>query len=159
MKPPLSVDVFNTLHELQHLFRLHMRKSMEAAHQELTFNEMRVLMRTGRQPGITQRELVEHSHADKAQMARILAQLQDRGWLTRSASESDKRVRCLQLSAQGLQLFEKLRGLQEQVATELLQDFPPPMQAQLLTLLQQARSSAAAKAGLLAAQPGSVKSA
>jgi len=154
MTAPLSVEVFDTLHELQHFFRARMRKSMEAVRPELTFNEMRVLMRAGRQPGITQRDLVEHSHADKAQMARILAHLQDRGWLTRSASESDKRVRCLHLSAQGQRLFAQLRGLQEQVATELLQDCPPPVQAQLLALLQQARGSAAASSGTLATPPG-----
>ena len=154
MSPSSPVDVFDTLHELQHLFRARMRKSIEAVHPELTFNEMRILMHAGRQPGITQRDLVEHSHADKAQMARILAHLQDRGWLTRSASESDKRVRCLHLSAQGRQLFTRLRSLQEQVAAELLQDCPPPLQAQLLALLKQARSSAAANAGIPAVHSG-----
>lgn len=154
MNPPLPVHVFDTLHELQHLFRARMRKSMEAVHPEMTFNEMRILMRTGRQPGITQRDLVEHSHADKAQMARILAHLQDQGWLTRSASDSDKRVRCLHLSAQGRQLFTRLRSVQEQVATELLQGCPPTMQAQLLALLQQAQSSATANASMPAAHPG-----
>lgn len=154
MSPSSPVDVFDTLHELQHIFRARMRKSIEAVHPELTFNEMRILMHAGRQPGITQRDLVEHSHADKAQMARILAHLQDRGWLTRSASESDKRVRCLHLSAQGRQLFTRLRSLQEQVAAELLQDCPPPLQAQLLALLKQARSSAVANAGIPAVHSG-----
>jgi len=147
MNPPLSVDVFDTLHELLHLFRARMRKAMEAVHPELTFNEMRILMRTGRQPGITQRDLVEHSRADRAHMTRMLAQLQERGWLTRSTSGNDKRVRCLQLSEQGLQLFTLLRRLQEQVAAELLQDCPQSMQAQLLALLQQAQASARARAG------------
>lgn len=51
-------------------------------------------------------------------MARTLAQLQDKGWLERSASEADKRVRCLQLSARGQQLFDQLRHRREQIATE-----------------------------------------
>ena len=157
MNSPLSVDVFDNLHELLHLFRAHMRKSMEAVHPELTFNEMRILMRTGRQPGITQKDLVEHSHTDKAQMARMLAHLQDKGWLKRSASASDKRVRCLELSEQGQQLFAHLRDLQEQVATELLQDCPPPLQAQLLDLLKQAKSSASAHIGMAAAHSGPMK--
>ena len=95
-----------------------------------------------RHPGLTQKELVEHSHTDKAQMARTLAQLQDKGWLERSASASDKRVRCLQLSAQGQALYARLRRLREALAAELLQDCPPPLQAQLLALLEQARGSA-----------------
>lgn len=141
MNTSVSVEVFDCLHELLHLFRARMRESLEATHPELSFNEMRILMRTGRQPGITQKELVEHSHADKAQMARTLAHLQDEGWLERSASESDRRVRCLQLSVRGQKLFLRLRDLQEQVASGLLQDCSPAARKQLLSLLQQVRKS------------------
>lgn len=95
-------------------------------------------MHTGRNPGITQKDLIDHSHADKAQMARMLAHLEDRGWLERIASESDKRVRCLHLSGQGRQLFAQLRDLQHQVASELLKDCPQAVQKQMLALLQQA---------------------
>lgn len=137
-----SIDVFETLHDLLHLFRARMRKSMESVHPELTFNEVRVLVHTGRQPGITQKDMVEHSHADKAQMARTLALLQEKGWLLRTASATDKRMRCLHLSAQGQELYVRLRGLREALAAELLQDCPAELQAQLLGLLQQARDSA-----------------
>ncbi|MDL5036604.1 MarR family winged helix-turn-helix transcriptional regulator [Comamonas resistens] len=144
MSSSISADVFELLHDLLHLFRARLLESLEAVQPGLTFNEFRILMHTGRHPGITQKELVEHSHTDKAQMARMLAQLQDRGWLERSASEADKRVRCLQLSAQGQQLFDSLRARREQIAQELLQDFPAAEQAQLRALLQQALSSARA---------------
>ena len=100
-----SLDVFEELHELMHLFRDRMMAASQTV-SDLTFNEMRVLMRTGRHPGLTQKDLVAHSHTDKAQMARTLSQLQDKGWLARTASEQDKRVRCLQLSAKGQALFE-----------------------------------------------------
>lgn len=144
MSSSISADVFELLHDLLHLFRARLLESLEAVQPGLTFNEFRILMHTGRHPGITQKELVEHNHTDKAQMARMLAQLQDRGWLERSASEADKRVRCLQLSAQGQQLFDSLRARREQIAQELLQDFPAAEQAQLRALLQQALSSARA---------------
>ena len=72
MNPSQSIEVFDRLHELLHRFRARMRKAMETVHPDLTLNEMRILMRAGRQPGLTQRDLVEHSHADKAQMARIV---------------------------------------------------------------------------------------
>ena len=136
MSSSLSADVFELLHDLLHLFRARLLQSIETAQPGLTFNEFRILMHTGRNPGITQKELVEHSHTDKAQMARTLAQLQDKGWLERSTSEADKRVRCLQLSAQGLQLYARLRTLREELAVELLKDCPQEMQAQLQTQLQ-----------------------
>ncbi|WP_417283214.1 MarR family winged helix-turn-helix transcriptional regulator [Comamonas sp.] len=142
MNSSLSADVFDALHELVRLFRARMRKSMESVHPELTFNEIRVLVHTGRRPGLTQKDMVEHSHADKAQMARTLAQLEEKGWLLRTASESDKRVRCLQLSAQGQALYVQLRQLRDKVARDLLQDCPESQQAQLLALLQLAGDGA-----------------
>lgn len=145
MSSSIAADVFEVLHDLLHLFRARLLQSLEAVQPGLTFNEFRILMHTGRHPGITQKELVEHSHTDKAQMARTLAQLQDQGLLERSASEADKRVRCLQLSAQGQQLFKQLRNQREQIACELLRDFPAAQQVLLHELLLQALGSAVPK--------------
>ena len=136
MSSSLAADVFEVLHDLMHQFRARLLQSLERIQPGLTFNEFRILMHAGRHPGITQKELVEHSHTDKAQMARMLTQLQDKGWLERSASEADKRVRCLQLSAQGQQLFAQLKNQREQIAAELLRDFPVEQQTQLHVLLQ-----------------------
>ena len=144
MSSSFAADVFEVLHDLMHLFRARLLQSLERIQPGLTFNEFRILMHTGRHPGITQKELVEHSHTDKAQMARMLTQLQDKGWLERSASEADKRVRCLQLSAQGQQLFAQLKNQREQIAAELLRDFPANQQKQLRELLTLALNSARA---------------
>lgn len=142
MSSSVTTDVFELLHDLMHLFRARLLQSLQELDAELTFNEFRILMHTGRHPGITQKELVEHSHTDKAQMARTLSQLQDKGLLERSASEADKRVRCLQLSAQGLALFEQLRQQRERIAEDLLSAFPAAEQQQLRALLQYALDSA-----------------
>lgn len=141
MSSSVTTDVFELLHDLMHLFRARLLQSLQELDAELTFNEFRILMHTGRHPGITQKELVEHSHTDKAQMARTLSQLQDKGLLERSASEADKRVRCLQLSAQGLALFEQLRQQRERIAKDLLSAFPAAEQQQLRALLQYALDS------------------
>jgi DNA-binding MarR family transcriptional regulator len=142
MTPSLSSEVFEALHELLHLFRHRLMAASQAASPDLTFGELRILMKAGRHPGLTQKALVAHSHADKAQIARTLAQLQDKGWLLRSASERDRRMRCLYLSEQGQALFDQLQAQREQIAGELLRDVPEPLQAQLLQLLNQARRSA-----------------
>lgn len=142
MSSSVTTDVFELLHDLMHLFRARLLQSLQELDAELTFNEFRILMHTGRHPGITQKELVEHSHTDKAQMARTLSHLQDEGLLERSASEADKRVRCLQLSAQGLALFEQLRQQRERIAEDLLSAFPAAEQQQLRALLQYALDSA-----------------
>ena len=139
---PLSAEIFDVMHELLHVFRAHMRTSMEAVHPDLTSNEVRVLMYVGRHPGRSQKELVEHSHTDKAQMARILTQLEEQGWLHRSASAEDRRVRCLHLSETGQALFAQLRQVRAHQTQLLLAGCPPEVQQQLLTLLGMARHSA-----------------
>ncbi|ARU04462.1 MarR family transcriptional regulator [Comamonas serinivorans] len=138
----LSADVFEVLHDLLHLFRNRLMAASQAATPDLTFNEVRILMQTGRHPGLTQKDLVARSHTDKAQMARTLSQLQDKGWLLRTPSADDKRLRCLHLSERGQALFAELQAQREQIAGELLNHFPQPLQQQLLQLLSQARSSA-----------------
>lgn len=142
MPPPLSVEIFDALHELLRIFRARMRRSLESMSPDLSFGELRVLMHVGQHPGCTQKALVENSRIDKAQMARTLAQLEDKGWLTRSESAEDRRVRQLGLSVQGQRLFRQLDARRAALAAELLKDCPAPMQAKLLELLTRARDSA-----------------
>lgn len=138
----LSADVLDALHELVHLLRARMRRAAEASHPQLSFNDMRILIHVGRRPGMAQRDLVEHSHVDKAQMARALNQLQERGWLTRRPDASDRRVRCLYLSEAGQQIYAQLRALREQQAEHVLKGCVDSQRAQLLGLLQQLKAQA-----------------
>lgn len=141
MNASLPADIFEAMHELLHLFRSRMRKDMESMEPGLTPNEVRVLMYVGRHPGRTQRDLVDHSHMDKAQLARMLAQLQEQGWLDREPDARDRRVRCLSLSPQGQALFDRLRQSRQALAARLLKDWEPAAQQQLMALLERARDS------------------
>lgn len=136
MSPSLELDIFEHLHRLTHQFRAQARSALEAAHPELTFNEMRVLMHTGRHPGLTHKDLIEHSQTDKAQMTRIITRLEDGGWITRTPSDTDKRVRCLHLSLSGMLLFKQQKKVQAKVAEALLQAWPEALKASLLEALQ-----------------------
>lgn len=139
-------EIFDALHELLHLFRLRMRERLASVCPDLSFGELRVLMRVGEHPDCTQKTLVAHSGVDKAQMARTLARLEDKGWLVRSAGAEDRRLRRLRLSAQGQRLFRQLGAQRAALAADLLKDCPPSVQAQLLRGLLRARDSARAQA-------------
>ena len=141
MNASLPADIFEARHELLHLFRSRMREDMESMEPGLTPNEVRVLMYVGRHPGRTQRDLVDHSHMDKAQLARMLAQLQEQGWLDREPDARDRRVRCLSLSPQGQALFDRLRQSRQALAARLLKDWEPAAQQQMMALLERARDS------------------
>ena len=141
MNASLPADIFEAMHELLHLFRSRMREDMESMEPGLTPNEVRVLMYVGRHPGRTQRDLVDHSHMDKAQLARMLAQLQEQGWLDREPDARDRRVRCLSLSPQVQALFDRLRQSRQALAARLLKDWEPAAQQQMMALLERARDS------------------
>lgn len=134
-------DVFEAMHDLLHVYRAHMVRTMAAIHPDLTHNEVRALMFVGRHPGTTQRELVAHSGADKAQVARMVGMLQDKGWLESAPNAEDKRSRRLRLSAQGATLHQALRDARRGLAASLLKGCDDATQAQLLALLAQVRSN------------------
>lgn len=146
MSTATPAEIFDALHELLHIFRLRMRQRLGAVCPDLSFGEMRVLMHVGKHRGCTQKALVEHSGADKAQMARTLAGLEAKGWLVRREGAEDRRVRRLRLSAQGQRLFRQLGAERAALAAELLQHCPAAQQAQLQQALLQARDSARAQA-------------
>jgi DNA-binding MarR family transcriptional regulator len=140
MSTHAPADVFEAMHDLLHVYRAHMVRTMAAIHPDLTLNEVRALMFVGRHPGATQRELVAHSGADKAQVARMVGMLQDKGWLESAPNAEDKRSRCLRLSAEGVALQQALRDARRTVAASLLKGCDKAAQAQLLALLAQVRS-------------------
>ena len=132
-------QIFEAMHDLVHVYRARMMEVVASIHPELTHNEVRALMFVGRHPGATQKELVQHSGADKAQIARLVALLLDKGWLQCAPHEHDKRSRCLHLSPQGQALFNAVRQARSTLAADLLQPVPATSQAQLLDLLEQLR--------------------
>lgn len=141
MTKPRSHDVFEAMHDLLHAYRARMVRAMASVHPGLTLNEVRALMFIGRHPGATQKELVSHSGADKAQVARMVGMLLDKGWLERQTNAEDKRSRCLTLSEQGQAVFQALRASRQALSASLLQGCDEATQAQLLALLAQVRSN------------------
>ena len=141
--PPRSStpDVFEAMHDLLHAYRAHMVRAMASVHPELTMNEVRALMFIGRHPGATQKELVRHSGHDKAQIARLLSLLEEKGWLQRAPSAEDKRSRCLSLSAEGQALVDALRASRQKLTRELLQGCDAATLEQLMALLARVRSN------------------
>ena len=134
-----AAPIFEAMHDLVHTYRSRMMDVVGSIHPELTHNEVRALMFVGRHPGATQKELVQHASADKAQIARLVALLLDKGWLQCAPHEHDKRSRCLHLSPQGQALFNAVRQARSTLAADLLQPVPAASQAQLLDLLEQLR--------------------
>jgi len=69
----------------------------------------KVLGYFGRHPGATQKDLAQHSGRDKAQLARPIKGLRDRGLLSAVADDADRRSVRLSLTADGRALQRTLQ--------------------------------------------------
>lgn len=97
--------------------------------------EARVLQHLAQRPDWTQAELVAHSRRDKAQVTRLIQQLETRGLLVRAPDATDRRKLCLQLTPAGQALQGGLQAQRKQLTTRLVRDFDLAELEQLGTLL------------------------
>lgn len=97
---------------------------------------LRALQLIGDMPGMTQRELGAHMGRDKGQIARLTRELEDAGYVQRSAHPQDNRAWCLHTSAQGHQSSLQFSALEARYAAELLHALNEPERAQLQALLE-----------------------
>lgn len=118
----LSDPIFDVIHS----YKMAMRRSLKA--KELGLNRMHVkcLSFIHSSNDCTANDIVNHFKRDKAQVARLIKEMIEKGWLTKSQNPNDKRSQILFLTEQGESLamlildtqsilqHKMLRGLTEQ---------------------------------------------
>ncbi|MEC5397457.1 MarR family winged helix-turn-helix transcriptional regulator [Uliginosibacterium sp. H1] len=137
-------EMLEHLHALMHLFKAQARDALAADGSGLGPMEARALGYIARHPGSTQQDLVEHSGRDKAQIARLVSQLDERGLVERRADENDRRCQLLQLTPAGQALQRRQRQKRRQLLERMLADFDEGERASLGTLLARMRHNAGA---------------
>lgn len=141
-------EVFDAIHALMHLYRGRQYRLLRASAHEITHLEDKVLGFFARHPGAMAADLALHSGRDKAQIARLVTGLKERGLLEAQVDEADRRRIRLQLSEAGRQLQRDNQRVLSTVARESLEDLSEAERTQLLALLQRVRAKlAAAEAG------------
>lgn len=138
------VDIWESLHELTHLIRARMLAQLRQTHAELGFLEMRVVIMAGEQPGMTQKELLERSQVDKAQMARTLAHMEEKQWLQRRPDDTDRRIRRIELSDRGGELYRDLQAWRAKLAQQAFGQWSPESFQDLQASLSSLKSESAA---------------
>jgi DNA-binding MarR family transcriptional regulator len=109
--------------------------------------EIKVLGFFARHPGATQSDLAAHSGRDKAQLARLIRGLRDRGLLDATADETDKRSTRLALSEAGKAMFAALHRHDGALAEAALEGIAEADRATLLALLERVRANLEAGQG------------
>jgi DNA-binding MarR family transcriptional regulator len=139
-----GLAVFETLHAIMHLYRARQMRVGQAGAAPLTHMENKVLGFFGRNPGATQRDLAVHSGRDKAQLARLIGGLRDKGLLDAEAAPGDRRSTHLRLSEAGAAVHAELRRHGARLSAAALTGLAEDEQAQLLGLLGRVQDNLAA---------------
>ncbi|MBW8898578.1 MAG: MarR family transcriptional regulator [Massilia sp.] len=103
--------------------------------------EIKVLGFFARRPGATQSDLAAHSGRDKAQLARLVRGLRERGLLDAAGDETDKRSTRLTLSEAGKTMYAALHRHDGALAEAALDGLTDAQRATLLDLLERVRAN------------------
>jgi DNA-binding MarR family transcriptional regulator len=104
-----NTEVLDRLHALMHGLRRHLQDAMRHDGEGLGPMEVRCLAYFMRNDGHTQSDLVQHSGRDKAQIARIVKALHERGLLQSSPDPEDGRSQRVSATAEGQALQRKMQ--------------------------------------------------
>lgn len=99
----------------------------------------RLLLHIAENPGISQDGLSQKTGADKSNIARHMAVLEEKGLVCRAPDPSDRRVLCLQLTDQAREMLPKLQKAMEDWEKTILQGLSNWETSQLMSLLARIR--------------------
>ncbi len=116
-------DVLELVHAVMHDYRSAQYRFLKDGPHDITHMDGKVLGFFSRHPGSTQSDLAQHSGRDKAQLARLIKGLREKGLLEAEADEQDRRSVRLSISAEGRAvqrvLQQQARRLGEKAVTGL----------------------------------------
>lgn len=134
-------DVLELIHTVMHQYRARQYRFLRDGPSDITHMEGKVLGFFDRHPGGTQSDLAQHSGRDKAQLARLIKGLRDKGLLDAEADEADRRQVRLRLSDAGEQVQRELRRQARQVSAHALTGLSAAEQQLLMVLLKRVQAN------------------
>jgi DNA-binding MarR family transcriptional regulator len=134
-------DVLELVHAVMHLFRSQQFQALRDGPHGVTHMDSKVMGFFARHPGSTQSALAQHSGRDKAQVARLVAGLRERGLLAAEADEGDRRNVRLSLTAEGLAVQRSLQQQARRLSARAVAGFDAGEKARLQALLQRVKEN------------------
>jgi len=132
-------DVLELVHAVMHLYRSGQYQVLRDSPHDVTHMESKVLGFFGRHAGSTLSDLVQHSGRDKAQLARLIKSLRERGLLDAQADDSDRRNLRLSLTADGQAVQRALAQQAKKVSAKAVAGLDAAERDQLRALLQRVK--------------------
>ena len=136
---PADEAVLELVHAVMHQFRSQQYRALEGGTHDITHMESKVMGFFARHAGATQSDLAQHSGRDKAQLARLIKGLRERGLLSGEADAADRRNVRLQLTEAGQAIQRALRTQGRKLEARAVAGLDAEQRRQLVELLQQVR--------------------
>ncbi len=136
-----DTEVLDRIHALMHAQGRHMQAAVSAEGNGLGPMEVRCLRHIAHHEGVTQSDLVAHSGRDKAQIARLVKGLVERGLVTSEPHPVDRRSQVLSATAKGLALQRRMQAQRAGFQAQLLADFSPDEAALMIDLLKRLQAN------------------
>ena len=133
--------VIELVHVVMHRFRSRQFQALRDGAHDITHLESKVMGFFARQPGATLSELVAHSGRDKAQLAKLVKGLRERGLLSAASDAADRRSVRLSLSTAGQALQQAMRAEARVLNERALAGLSAAEQAQLVELLGRVKAN------------------
>ena len=131
--------VLDLVHAVMHLYRAKQYQVLRDGPHDLTHMDSKVLGYFQRHPRATQSDCARHSGRDKAQLARLITGLRERGLLDGQADEADRRNFRLFLTPAGEAVQQVLAEQARKLNAEAVHGLSAQDRQTLLALLLQVR--------------------
>ena len=134
-------DILELVHALMHDYRSLQYRFLRDGPHDITHMDGKVLGFFGRHPGATQSDLAQHSGRDKAQLARLIKGLRDRGLLAAEVDQDDRRNVRLSLTDAGQAIQRTLRQQARRLSAQAVSGLSATEREQLLALLRRVKGN------------------
>jgi len=136
-------ELMDLVHRVMHQYRSEQYQVLRGGPNDITHMESKVLGYVGRHPGATQSDLARDSGRDKAQLARLIKGLRERGLLTGEADEADRRNVRLALTSEGESVLRLLQQQTRRLASKAVAGIDAAERTQLVALLRRVSANLA----------------
>ena len=133
---PSGEALLDQLNNIIYAATARLRADMDAGGISLAPLEAVALAFLQNHPGATQAEFVQYIGRDKAQVARIIKPVIERGLVVALPDEQDRRLNRLWLTQAGQSLHRRASKIRAELAERMLEDFDPAKRARLGRMLE-----------------------
>ena len=129
-------EVLDLVHAVMHQVRSQQYRVLRGGGHDITHMESKVLIYLARHPEATQRDMARDTGRDKAQLARLIKGLRERGLVASQADPADRRNLHLSLTAGGKSVLQQLERQSTRLASKAVAALKTAEVRQLVGLLR-----------------------